>query len=91
MPAKVRNALAFYRPLAGHDGIEMRLHATTLYSSIYRFDDEMLVNPHVYGLPAAHLPVLHLRRTPAGRLFGTYAECFRRIWADAVPASESTG
>jgi hypothetical protein len=32
----------------------------------------MLVNAHVYGAPAAHSPVLHLRRLPGGRLFDHY-------------------
>ncbi|MCA1676266.1 MAG: DUF5919 domain-containing protein, partial [Actinobacteria bacterium] len=57
--AKVRNALAFYRPLDGVPGIEIRCHGTTLYNSIYRFDEEMLVNTHFYGFMAAHAPLLH--------------------------------
>jgi hypothetical protein len=32
---------------------QIRLHDTPLYNSIYRFDDELLVNTHVYGLLAA--------------------------------------
>ena len=40
-------------------------HGTTLYNSIYRVDDEMLVNTHVYGVNAYAAPVLHLRRSPA--------------------------
>ena len=35
------------------DGVEIRQHATVLYNSIYRADGELLVNPHVYGTPAA--------------------------------------
>ncbi|GEM_PF-1427495 len=30
----------------------MRLHSTTLYSSLFRYDDEIMVNPHAYGEPA---------------------------------------
>lgn len=88
--AKVRNSIAQYRPLAGYEGVEVRLHATTLYTSTYRFDEDMLVNPHIYGLPGAHSPVLHLRQSPGGRLFANYAECFERVWAGAVPAWESS-
>jgi 8-oxo-dGTP pyrophosphatase MutT (NUDIX family) len=36
------------------------------YNSTDRFDDDLLVNAHVYGTPAAHSPVLHLRRLPGG-------------------------
>jgi hypothetical protein len=83
--AKVRNALAFYRPLATVDGIEIRCHATTLYNSIYRFDDEMLVNTHVYGFMAAHAPLLHLRRLSGGDLFETYSESFDSVWSASKP------
>jgi hypothetical protein len=86
MAAKIRNVLTFYRPHVEHGCIEVRLHKTTLYNSIYRFDDECLVNAHVYGLPAAHAPVLHLRRLSAGDLFTTYTETFDRIWEGASPA-----
>jgi transcriptional regulator with XRE-family HTH domain len=83
---KIRNALTFYRPHVEHGCLDVRLHRTTLYTSLYRADDEMLVNHHVYGLPAAHAPVMHLRRLPAGDLFTTFAETFERIWSTSVPA-----
>ena len=40
-------ALIHYRSLIGLDGISVHLHDTTLYNSIFRFDDEMLVNTHL--------------------------------------------
>jgi hypothetical protein len=83
---KIRNVLVHYRALSGVQGIDVRLHATTLYNSIYRFDDDMLVNLHVYGLPAAHAPLLHLRRLAEGDLFATYADAYERVWSEAVPA-----
>ena len=84
--ARVRNALAFYQPHARHECIEVRLHDTTLYNSIFRFDEEMLVNTHVFGLPAAHAPVVHLRRLAGGELFSIYENSFDRVWEAAVPA-----
>lgn len=85
--AKIRNVLAFFRPLAGEAGVEIRLHKTTLYNSIYRFDDEMLVNMHVYGSMAAHAPVMHLRRLSGGDLFDTYSESFDVVWRESKPTS----
>ncbi len=85
---KVRNVAGFYRPHAEHGCIDVRFHDTTLYSSIYRFDNEMLVNTHIYGLPAAHAPLLHLRRLSAGDLFDAYAATFERIWVGAAPWAE---
>ncbi|MGH3850150.1 MAG: DUF5919 domain-containing protein, partial [Pseudonocardiaceae bacterium] len=85
MAAKVRDLLVRYRPLDGIPGIEIRCHGTTLYNSIYRFDEEMLVNTHVYGFMAAHAPMLHLRRLSGGDLFETYSESFENVWNTATP------
>ncbi|QGK71197.1 XRE family transcriptional regulator [Allosaccharopolyspora coralli] len=81
--AKIDHALAFFTPLADVPGIEVRTHGTVLYNSIYRFDDEMIVNPHVFGKIAAHAPALHLRRLSAGDLFTTYDDSFDSVWAGA--------
>lgn len=83
--AKVRNALAFYKPLADETGVSIGTHSTTLYNSIYRFDDDMLVNTHVYGFSAGHSPLLHLRRLSGGDLFETYSESFETVWSAAKP------
>lgn len=82
---KIRNVLAHFHQLDGAPGIEIRCHATTLYNSIYRFDDEMIVNPHVYGFTAPHAPALHLRRLSAGDLFETYSESFDSVWNVSKP------
>ena len=82
--AKIDHALAFFSALAGAPGIEIRTHGTVLYNSIYRFDDEMIVNPHVYGKIAAHAPALHLRRLSAGDLFTTYEDSFTAVWEGAT-------
>lgn len=87
LPAEVDDTLAHFEPLADVTGIEVRTHDTVLYNSIYRFDDVMLVNPHVYGKPAAHAPVMHLRRLSAGDLFTTYADSFDAVWDTARPHS----
>jgi Domain of unknown function (DUF5919) len=79
-------ALKHYEPLRSTPSIEVRVHDTTLYNSIYRFDDVMLVNTHVWGLNAFAAPVLHLRRLIEGGLFDTYAQSFEAVWATARPA-----
>jgi transcriptional regulator with XRE-family HTH domain len=79
---RVLAVLAHYTPL--RDLIAIRLHDTPLYNSIYRFDDEMLVNVHVYGVLAAYTPVMRLRRID-GQFFNTYLESFERVWASARP------
>ena len=42
--------------------MELRLHGTVLYNSIYRADDQLLVNTHIYGVMANNAPVFHLRK-----------------------------
>ncbi|MGW4543266.1 helix-turn-helix domain-containing protein [Streptomyces chartreusis] len=89
MDGKIRNALVNYRPLfTGHPEIAFRLHDTVLYNSIYRVDDEMLVNTHVYGIGAYLAPVLHLRRLPGGGLFDTFANSVQQTWEGARPVTE---
>lgn len=64
--------------------VEIRMHDTPLYNSIYRFDDDMIVNVHAYGVLAAFTPTLHLRRMD-GAYFNTYVESYERVWASARP------
>ncbi|MDT0270039.1 helix-turn-helix transcriptional regulator [Streptomyces sp. DSM 44915] len=90
MGPKIRNALVNYRPLMdSHPEIEFRLHDATLYNSIYRADNEMLVNTHVYGIGAYLAPVLHLRKLSGASLFDTYAESIDHTWAKARPVRDS--
>ncbi|WP_119726727.1 XRE family transcriptional regulator [Thermomonospora amylolytica] len=85
MAAKIRNALVYYRPLREIDGIAIRQHDTALYTSIYRADDEIMINPHIYGVPAAQAPVIHLRKASAGDMASTYLDSFERVWSTAEP------
>ena len=85
---RVLLSLRYYEPSAPTPGMEMRLHNTTLYASIFRADDVMLVNTHVYGSTAAHNPVLHLRRVPGGRVTDHYQASFDTVWATATPMTD---
>ena len=81
MGMSIRNTMTFFTGCAETDGIDMRVHNTTLYNSILRFDDEMLVNMHVFGLVGSQAPVMHLRQLSSGDLFETYLESFDEVWA----------
>ena len=83
--AKIAHADAFFRPLSGVPNIELRMHGAVLYNSIYRFDDDMIVNPHVFGKTAPMAPALHIHRTAAGGLFDTYAGSFEAVWDSGTP------
>lgn len=86
LAARARLSLSYLRDAMEAPGVEIRLHDTTLYNSIYRFDDHLMANTHVYGAPAAQSPVLHLRHLPGGRLFAHYLASFDRVWASARKA-----
>jgi hypothetical protein len=88
MPAKIRNALALYRPLATVQNIEVRLHGTVLYNSIYRADEQLPVNQHTYGVPAAQAPVFCLSSTGSGEMADLYLDSFERVWARSTPVAQ---
>lgn len=85
MAARTRLTLGLINPIVGRSGIDVRLHTTTLYASLYRADDVMLANTHVLGQPALHSPVLHLNRIPGAQMFDRYAASFERAWGTARP------
>jgi transcriptional regulator with XRE-family HTH domain len=88
MAAKIRNAIVLYRPLVT-SGVQIRLHPTVLYNSIFRADGEMLINQHVYGIAAAYAPVLHLHRRADDEVFRTYLDSVERVWSSARPLATS--
>lgn len=88
MAARIRNVLVLYRGLRATAGVEFRFHRTVLYNSIYLGDDHLLVNTHIYGMPASRAPVWHLRKLAGGEIASTYLESFERVWEPAVPVPE---
>ncbi|MGY0057264.1 XRE family transcriptional regulator [Streptomyces sp. LZ34] len=86
--SRCRLALMHYRPLLDTPSIEVRTHGTTLYNSLYRADDQLMVNAHVWGVNAYGAPVWHLRRHDEGGMFDTYAQSFDAVWATATPVQE---
>ena len=84
--AGVDNALALYAPLRDNGHVEVRLLRGTMYSSICRADDQLLVSQHAYGIGTGQAPVLHLRRAERGDMVETYLDVFEQTWAEARPA-----
>ena len=73
--------------------LEVKLHDTTLYNSLFRYDKQLLVNPHIYVHPASANPVFHLQRADSNGWFDSYAESFEAVWAEArlwAPGQEGT-
>ncbi|ROO61530.1 hypothetical protein EDC02_3468 [Micromonospora sp. Llam0] len=89
--AIVRSSLTHYRGLVGVEGCEVRLHAVTHHASVLRFDDEVVVTPHVFGESGNASPTFHFRRVQGGNLFDHYVAGLDRVWDSASPWSGEVG
>ena len=67
------------------ENVEIRLHQTVLYNSLYQADDQLFVNQHAYGIPAAHAPVFCFRAAERDGMVGAYLDSFERVWVAAKP------
>ncbi|MEV0792589.1 XRE family transcriptional regulator [Kribbella sp. NPDC050459] len=71
------------RPLVATGSVELRLHNVLLYNSIYRVDNQVLVNQHLHGIASARTPVYHLLKADQGEMFDFYMSSFDRVWNEA--------
>lgn len=88
LATRIELSRATLRGAASCRHVQVREHDTTLYNSIYRFDDVMLVNSHTFGSRAPSNPVLYIRKAPhhpEDGLFGHYLQSFERVWEGAAP------
>lgn len=80
LPDRCRTTARYLRQVSGAQGVDIRLHGTTVYASLFRFDDILLANVHGFDVMACHSPVYQLRRSLSGRLFDFYGGSFERAW-----------
>lgn len=71
--------------LPGPPEVELRWQDAPMYCSIFRFDDQALVTPHVFGRPGWQSPLLHLRRLGPSGMFENYMQHFEDVWETARP------
>jgi transcriptional regulator with XRE-family HTH domain len=88
LTARIETSLRAFGPLLDCPGVDLRYQDAPLYSSIFRFDDEMFVTPHLYATPGNRAPLLHLRRLGPNGLFSRFAGHFEAIWAITKPVDE---
>jgi predicted DNA-binding transcriptional regulator AlpA len=82
---RIQTTLRTWAPLLGRDGFELRYQDVPLYNSVFRFDDEMLVTPHLFAMQGSHAPLLHLRRLGPGGLFSRFSSHFDAVWSVSTP------
>lgn len=80
LPGRAASALEYLGDIPSLPGIQVRLHATPLYVSLFRFADTLMVNTHTHGVPAKDSPVLQLVKVAGGPLFAYYEQAFERVW-----------
>jgi hypothetical protein len=54
-------------------------------NSIYRGDDQLLVNQHIYGILATQAPVFCLNNTSTGAMAALFLGGFERVRASSAP------
>jgi transcriptional regulator with XRE-family HTH domain len=85
MASRCRLAVSYATAVQGADADAVRMTGATLYNSVFRFDDEVLVNSHFWGSPASDSPVFHFRRQGDRGLAMNAIRSFERVWEDAQP------
>ena len=88
LPARCRLAAAYASPVRSVAGDSVRTTGATLYNSIFRFDDEVLVNAHIWGHPASEAPVFHYHRRGERGIAMTLLRSFELVWEAAQPLAD---
>lgn len=96
---RIRITLEHLAKLGPLEGLEARFSAPQdamnhVSLSVFRFDDEALVTPHLARLVGHDSPLLHLRSTGPGGMFSRFAEHAEELWergtkVPTTPASVS--
>jgi len=85
LAARCRMALSYARPILDADPKSVRCSGATLYATILRFDDDLLVNMHLWGNAACASPVLCFRRDEKTGIADNVIRSFERVWDQAQP------
>ena len=85
---RIRSTLGAFEPLLRCENADLRFQDAPLYNSVFRFDDQMLVTPHLYGTPGRSAPLLHLRRLGPSGIFSRFSAHFEGIWSDSRPIDQ---
>ena len=66
--------------LRGTERIEARFSDRHIAMSVFIFDDDMIVTPHLWNLMGHDSPALHLRRHQADGLYDRFASHVQALW-----------
>ncbi|WP_329069895.1 helix-turn-helix domain-containing protein [Streptomyces sp. NBC_01429] len=79
---RIRITLDALSKMGDAPGIEARFSDDHIALSVFTFDDEMLVTPHLSSLLGHESPMLHLRRLGDDGLYDRFASHVLALWED---------
>ncbi|MFI8091378.1 helix-turn-helix domain-containing protein [Streptomyces sp. NPDC086080] len=87
---RIRITLEHLSKLGAHEGLEARFSAASdatshVSLSVFRFDEEALVTPHLARLVGHDSPLLHLRKFGDTGMFSRFADHAEELWSRGVP------
>lgn len=85
LAGRCRLAASYAQAIRYVDAGAVRLSGATLYASILRLDDDVLLNTHLWGNPAGGSPVFHFHRDGDHGIAAGAIRSFKRVWAAAQP------
>lgn len=88
---RIRMTLAQLQQLGPLPGLEARFSDEHIALSVFLFDDQALVTPHIANLLGHESPMLHLRRLQPDGMFDRFAQHVEALWAGARPVPDVGG
>lgn len=85
---RIRITLDQLRKLGPLPGLEARFSDGHISLSVFGFDDEELVTPHIADLLGHDSPMLHLRRLQPNGLYDRFAQHAEALWAGGRPVPD---
>ena len=82
---RIRITLDQLQKIGPVPGLEARFSDEHIALSVFMFDEQMLVTPHIANLLGHESPMLHLRRLEADGLYDRFAQHVDALWAGGRP------
>ncbi|MFJ1645904.1 DUF5919 domain-containing protein [Streptomyces sp. NPDC088258] len=86
LSTRIRVTLAELEKIKGQQGIDARYSRGNAYSSVFRFDDDMIVTPLLTHNVGHDAPTLHLRRHQDDGIFDRFASHVEELWNRSTAA-----
>ncbi len=80
LTTRIRITLDALDRMGRPDGLEARYSDAHIALSVFMFDDDMLVTPHIANLLGHESPMLHLRRLGDDGLFARFEQHVGALW-----------